>query len=105
MPGRLSDLKEKWLSLACPACRSKLRIRQAYAHLKGRCPECGYRIPAPKPQPPQSLPAFSDADEPLGLMPIDEEWPEPAEVERANEDPSAAYTIEAPHATPPLPKP
>src|SRR6478735_8164746 len=105
MPGRLSDLKEKWLSLTCAACRSKLRIREAYAHLKGRCPECGCRIPPPKPRPEEPLPGFSDADEPLGLMPIDEEWPEPAQVERIDEDPNTSYGIEAPLVSPPLPKP
>lgn len=104
MPGRLSDLKEKWLPLTCPACRTKMRIREAYAHLKGRCPECGYRLAPPRPQPASPI-EFSDADEPLGLMPVEEEWPEPARVEKDEEDQGSTYTVADPHLLPPLPKP
>jgi DNA-directed RNA polymerase subunit RPC12/RpoP len=106
MPGRKSDLRERWLALSCPACRRKLRIREAYAHLRGRCPECGYRIQAPKPRPAEPYEAFSAADEPLGLVPIEEEWPEPARVDRlAEEDPGDTYTLDAPLVSQPLPKP
>lgn len=105
MPGRLSDLKDKWLSLACPSCRTNMRIREAYAHLKGRCPECGYRLPAPRPQ--LALPPvdYSGVDEPLGLEPVEEEWPEPARVERAEEEQGSTYFVAEPYVTPPMPQP
>jgi hypothetical protein len=79
-----------WVSFSCPACRSNLKIRTAYAHLHGRCPECGYRVDAPRPQPAVSTPVRSgDAD--IGLEPIEEEWPEPARVESGND--AGLYTM------------
>lgn len=66
-----------WLQLDCPFCRCRFRIKAAYAHLKGRCPECAFRIAAPTPREAPPAP-ISDSDEPLGLLPLDdEEWPEP----------------------------
>jgi hypothetical protein len=71
-----------WISLKCSWCQTKFRIKEAYAHLKGKCPECGTRVPAVKTKPHEPLPAFSDADEPMGLVPLDDdEWPEPAQRE------------------------
>src|SRR5687767_7456434 len=68
-----------WLSFRCQACRAELRIKAAYASMRGRCPECGSRIEPIRPAP--KLPQrFSSADEPMGLVPIEEEWPEPAQV-------------------------
>lgn len=83
--------KNEWLSFACPACRSKLTIRVAYAHLRGRCPECGFRVDAPRPRPPAPTPRRG-ADGDIGLEPIEEEWPEPARVEAGDEP--ELYTME-----------
>lgn len=71
-----------WYSLSCPRCRARLRIREEYASRRGRCPECGYRIDAPRPQAPAPIAAPAPADdEDPPLVPMDEEWPEPAQVE------------------------
>ncbi len=105
MSGRLSDLKDKWLSLTCPACRTKMRIREAYAHLKGRCPECGYRMQAPRPKPAPPPVDYSGVDVPIGLEPVEEEWPEPALLEREEQDQGSTYLVAEPHATPALPTP
>jgi hypothetical protein len=52
--------------------------------MSGRCPNCGKVI-----DPPQRAPAAPSAsfgsDEPLGLVPIEEEWPEPAQLEGVDE--------------------
>jgi hypothetical protein len=70
---------DSWLELECPRCRASLRIKSAYAHMRGRCPNCGKAIEAPRPAPPPAPVSF-DSDEPLGLVPIEEEWPEPAQM-------------------------
>jgi hypothetical protein len=85
-----------------------MRIKAQYAHLRGRCPDCGLRVEPPQP-PPSSLPLpVSDSDEPIGLVPIEEEWPEPAQLEAA-EGPGL-YSVsagaldpfpQAPQASPP----
>ncbi|MCS6978439.1 MAG: hypothetical protein NZM31_15730 [Gemmatales bacterium] len=74
---------EGWIELSCPYCRARFRIKEAYGHLKGRCPvpSCGFRIHPVKPRPAESRPAIRHAeiDEPVGLLPLDDdEWPEPA---------------------------
>ena len=46
-----------WLALQCPGCRVRLRVKEAYAHLRGRCPECAYRIDAPRPQASPAVPS------------------------------------------------
>jgi len=69
-----------WLELDCPRCRARFRIKSAYAHMRGRCPNCGTPIEAPRPVPPPAPVSF-DSDEPLGLVPIEEEWPEPAQMD------------------------
>jgi hypothetical protein len=96
----------KWVSLRCHFCNTRLRIKEAYAHLRGRCPECGARIEAPRPREEPPLPLPSNADEPLGLLPIEEEWPEPAQIEDL--EPGASYGIEsstmAPLAKRPVPQ-
>jgi hypothetical protein len=78
-----------WLSLACSFCLARFRIKEAHAHLRGRCPACGFRVKAPKPNLYSDKPLrVSDSDEPIGLVPEEEEWPEPAvliEVEEAKE--------------------
>ncbi|MFT3882345.1 MAG: hypothetical protein QM703_22175 [Gemmatales bacterium] len=67
---------DPWFLLKCPSCRATLRIKSDYVHMRGKCPVCGLRIEPPQPK---AL-VMSDSDEPLGLMPQDEEWPEPATV-------------------------
>lgn len=67
---------DPWFLLQCSSCRATLRIKSAYVHMQGKCPVCGYRIEAPQPKPL----TMSDSDEPLGLLPKDEVWPEPATV-------------------------
>lgn len=86
------SMGESWLVLSCPLCKSELRIKRGYAHLRGRCPECGGRIAAPKPKP-QAPRRISDADEPQGLVPIEEEWPEPARL--VDEDDGKEYGLAA----------
>jgi hypothetical protein len=68
---------DNWISLSCPFCRTPFQIKEAYAHLRGRCPSCGFRIEPLKPKPYEEGKQVSTSDEPLGLVPIDEEWPEP----------------------------
>jgi hypothetical protein len=48
--------------------------------MSGRCPNCGNPIDPPRPAPPPAPVSF-DSDEPLGLIPIEEEWPEPGQTE------------------------
>lgn len=67
---------DPWFLLKCSSCRATLRIKSSYVHMRGKCPVCGLRIEPPQPKPL----VMSDSEEPLGLMPIDEEWPEPATV-------------------------
>jgi predicted Zn finger-like uncharacterized protein len=71
---------DQWLELDCPRCKANFRIKSGYAHMSGRCPNCGQPIDAPRPAPPPAPISF-DFDEPLGLVPIEEEWPEPAQME------------------------
>jgi DNA-directed RNA polymerase subunit RPC12/RpoP len=80
-------MADEWLSLRCPGCRANFKIKSAYAHMKGKCPACGFRIRPPKPREEGYVPPpVSDADEPLGLVPLDdEEWPEPGRLEREDE--------------------
>jgi hypothetical protein len=79
---RMAGASESWVPFRCPGCGAKLRIRAAYAHLRGRCPECGFRIDALRPRPAAFTPArpAGDDDSP-GLEPIEEEWPESARLE------------------------
>jgi hypothetical protein len=88
LPGANASID--WLSLTCPLCKTGLRIKSAYAHLRGRCPECGGRIEAPRPRAGNPLPRHSY--EP-GLLPIEEEWPEPAQLEEMETSP--AYDVAA----------
>jgi len=69
---------DNWLEISCPFCRAPFKIKEAYAHLRGRCPSCGFRIEPIKPKPYEEQKYVSTSDEPVGLIPIDEEWPEPA---------------------------
>src|SRR5262249_12623439 len=84
---------DDWLPLTCSFCEAKFRIRKEYAHLRGRCPACGFRIAAPFPLPYVPPVHVSDSDEPLGLLPIDEEWPEPARL--GTQDEAAVYNYSA----------
>jgi hypothetical protein len=85
-----------WLSLQCWHCRVRLRLKEAYAHLRGRCPECGARIEAPKPQPAPMMPEPTsldfDEDSPR-LAPMEEEWPEPPRLEEDETQPGGNYEL------------
>lgn len=80
---------DPWYLLKCSSCRATLRIKSDYVHMRGKCPVCGQRIESPQPK---AL-VMSDSDEPMGLLPLDEEWPEPATV--VNSDREAAADIGA----------
>ncbi len=84
----------EWLEIQCSLCRARLRIREQYAHLKGRCPDCGFRIAPPRPREdaPAATPTWSESAEPLGLMPEEEEWPEPA-LHLQDEFQGGVYTL------------
>jgi hypothetical protein len=71
---------DQWLELDCQRCKARFRIKSIYAHMSGRCPNCGNPIDPPRPAPPPAPVSF-DSDEPLGLIPIEEEWPEPGQTE------------------------
>jgi hypothetical protein len=71
---------DQWLELQCPRCKAQFRIKTAYAYMSGRCPNCGRPIEPPRPIPSPS-PITSESNEPLGLVPIEEEWPEPAQMD------------------------
>lgn len=96
-----------WLKLDCPFCRTHFRIKAEYGHMKGRCPECGFRIAPPVPIESAPLPV-SDSEEPLGLLPLDDadEWPEPALKLLEETDPGEAYRFrdDAIPAAQPLPQ-
>jgi hypothetical protein len=101
----------QWVVFACPFCKAKLRINAAYAYLRGRCPECGVRIEPLRNKPPEDPAASaSTSDEPLGLVPIDDEWPEPAQVLGEDADPTyklatgPAPAIDPPKAIPVSPE-
>lgn len=87
---------DEWIPLTCPFCRVRLKIRGKYAHLRGRCPDCGIRIEAPRPRPadPATYISTSTAEDPTGLLPLDDdEWPEPAIHEQHDQDASGHYKI------------
>lgn len=87
---------DDWIPLTCPFCRVRLLIRAKYAHLRGRCPDCGIRIEAPRPKPadPSKYTFTSEENEPIGLLPLDdEEWPEPAIHEQPDHDTSGHYKL------------
>ncbi len=80
-----------WLSLTCLGCHVRFRIKAAYAHLRGRCPECGLRIEPPRPLSKATKPDILDSDEPLGLVELEPEWPEPGRIE--DEQEPEEYTV------------
>ncbi len=83
-----------WLHLTCPSCQTAFRIKSEYRHMRGRCPECNLRIPPPEPAPARQI-EISHSDEPLGLVPLEEEdWPEPAQL-LPNELDQKIYTLAA----------
>jgi hypothetical protein len=84
-------MMESWFTLVCPMCRTRLRIKSAYTHMRGACPVCGLHIEPPHPKPLAISPAASAADE-LGQE--DEEWPEPAVVVQSEEKSTEpTYTV------------
>jgi hypothetical protein len=97
LPQRRPEADVPYLAFRCPRCRVRLRIKAAYAHQRGRCPECGFRIDPLRPRP-APAPVVSTSDEPLGLLPLDEEWPEPAQLET---DEATAYDLSAKSTTVP----
>jgi hypothetical protein len=80
-----------------------LRIKAAYATMRGRCPECGSRVePLRSPFESGSPPLHTgDGD----LVPIEEEWPEPARIEQSEEGPSYSMTTRPPQWEEPQPSP
>lgn len=92
--------KTPWRKFACPSCKVRLRIKEAYAAMRGRCPECGYRIDPLQPLPPAPV-STSDAEEPVGLVPVEDEWPEPAQVMDRDERSDYGLAAEAPARTEP----
>lgn len=92
------DTNDGWLPLTCSFCQARFRIRTEYAHLRGRCPACGFRIAAPYPKPYEAPLTTSDSDEPLGLLPVDDEWPEPGRLEER--EPGPVYALDAPPVIP-----
>lgn len=103
MASRSDGDPEGWVALACPGCQARMRIRREYAHLRGRCPECGLRI-EPREPPPPAPAVFSDADEPLGLVPLaEEEWPEPPRLDRSDEAEEPYRIAGLPEAVQPFP--
>ncbi len=100
MTQRSPEAKVKWLTFACPSCHVRLRIKAMYATLRGRCPECAYRIDPLRPASPVPAPALT-SDEPLGLVPVEEEWPEPAQLVDREEHSSYGLAAE----TTPRPQP
>ncbi len=101
MSSASSKSADAWLELDCPRCKARFRIKSAYAHLSGRCPNCGKRIEAPHPVSPPAPVSF-DSEEPLGLVPIEEEWPEPGQMDL---DDRTHYGFGAPPAQWAEPKP
>ena len=97
-----ADRNIDWLPLTCPSCKVNLHIKMAYAHMQGRCPECGRSIEAPRPAPLRPTVTRSDSDDSPGLVPIEEEWPEPARVDGAGE--SAVYSLADSPPSPTEPK-
>jgi hypothetical protein len=100
------EARTKWLSFRCPSCRTELRIKAAYASMRGRCPECGSRIEALRPAA-AATPRQPPRGQPDDLVPIEDEWPEPAQVK--DEVQPGAYELAAqppswpePPAPPPL---
>src|SRR5262249_55428929 len=92
------ETTDGWVPLTCSYCQAKFRIKEEYAHLRGRCPSCGFRIAAPYPKPYEPPAAASDSDEPLGLLPVEDEWPEPGRLEEREVGP--VYGLDAPHVIP-----
>jgi hypothetical protein len=74
------EARIKWLSFRCPSCRAQLRIKAAYASMRGRCPECGSRIEALRPATSSAPMVSAPPGDPGDLVPIEDEWPEPAQV-------------------------
>ena len=92
------ETTDGWVPLTCSYCQARFRVREEYAHLRGRCPSCSFRIAAPFPKPYEPPSAASDSDEPLGLVPVEDEWPEPARLEEREVGP--VYGLDAPHVIP-----
>ncbi len=91
MPGANAPID--WLSFTCPLCKTGLRIKSVHAHLRGRCPECGGRIEALRP----GAGALPGLTEEPGLLPIEEEWPEPAQIEEMETSPAYGVADAAAH--------
>jgi hypothetical protein len=58
--------------------------------MSGRCPNCGKPIDPPQPASP-SAPLLYASEEPMGLVPIEEEWPEPAQLEGVDDRPQYEF--------------
>jgi len=99
MPSGTPPSRVEWVPLSCPSCNVKMRIKAVYAHLRGRCPECGARIEAPRPTAGHTT---TVADDGLpALLPVEEEWPESARLEEEGRGYGWGAAAAAPPVAPP----
>jgi hypothetical protein len=91
---------DPWYYLTCPACRARLRIKADYTHMRGRCPSCHVRI-----EPPIPKPLKINLNDPGGLVPEDDQWPEPATLmEETSARPEPTYDVSSSTAAPTKPE-
>lgn len=76
---------DPWYILKCSACRSTLRIKSAYVHMRGQCPVCNTRIAAPVPKP------LSFSDEPELMK--EDVWPEPPQILSDKKEDELTYQV------------
>ena len=85
------------LSLQWPELRVRLRLKKAYAHLRGAV-QCGFRIDANASLPRRKRPSRCipnvDEESPR-LVPMEEEWPEPPKLECDAGQPEGNYGMTA----------
>jgi len=84
-------MMDSWFYLSCPMCRSRLRIKSTFTHMRGRCPKCGARIEPPDPKPLSAKPAVHESS---GMLLDEEEWPEPATVLEEAQSTAPTYAID-----------
>jgi hypothetical protein len=83
-------MSDPWYLLQCPSCKSQMRIKTAYSHMRGRCPVCKQWIESKVPKP------LSMSDE--GTI-EDEVWPEPPQLTSSTAEmaePEVQFTLKSP---------